>query len=340
MYSISRNNQNFGPYSLDNLKRYVEEGKILLADKITTQHGQSMTVRELFDNQHIVVNVQNNGGITEQIKNLGKELIVPNFDFIKSDLMKDNKLLFLAAIGLAPAFLITFTLASYLTFYAISLYFSVIWALFFHYLFGTKQVENKKVVLLFFLSQITALILVNVQVIPPLSWLYGMTESGSFLGRMIGFVLGVGVTEEVIKALPLLYFLRKAKEPILPQTLVYYGMISGLGFGLLEGVLYQTTTNVGLEYNVAFFMNIARLTTLPFLHSIWAGIAGYFIAFANLYPRNRQGLYTMAIAIPAILHGLYDTFGWSIIGLGIMTFSVFLLVYYLKKSRDYQTKLS
>jgi protease PrsW len=246
----------------------------------------------------------------------------------------------LAGIGLAPAFLITFTMASYLTFYAISLYFSVIWALFFHYLFGTKQVENKKVVFLFFLSQITASILVNVQVIPPLSWLYGMTQSGSIIGRMIGFIFGVGVTEEVIKALPLLYFLRKAKEPILPQTLVYYGMISGLGFGLLEGVLYQTTTNVELEYNVAFFMNIARLTTLPFLHSIWAGIAGYFVAFANLYPRNRQGLYIIAIAIPAILHGLYDTFGWNFIGLAIMVFSVFLLVYYLKKSRDYQAKLS
>jgi protease PrsW len=340
MYSIQRNNQNFGPYSLENLKKYVEEGKILLSDKLTTQHGQDMTVRELFANQHITVSVQNNGGILAQIKNLGQELIVPNFEFIKSDLMKDNKLIFLAGIGLAPAFLITFTLSSYLTFYAISLYFSVIWALFFHYLFGTKQVENKKVIFLFFLSQLTATILVNVQVIPPLSWLYSMTQSGSFFGRMIGFIFGVGVTEEIIKAVPLLYFLRKAKEPILPQTLVYYGMISGLGFGLLEGVLYQTTTNVDLEYNVAFFMNIARLTTLPFLHSIWAGIAGYFIAFANLYPRNRQGLYVMAIAIPAILHGLYDTFGWSLIGLGVMVFSVFLLVYYLKKSRDYQSKLS
>ncbi len=340
MHSIYRNNQSFGPYSLDNLKRYVEEGKILLADKITTQHGQSMTVRELFEQQRIVIKIQNNGGILEQIKNLGKELIVPNLSFIKSDLMKDNKLLFLAGIGLAPAFLITFTLGSYLTFYAISLYFSVIWALFFHYLFGTSQVENKKVVFLFFLSQLTATILVNVQVIPPLSWLYSMTQSESFLSRMIGFVFGVGVVEEIIKAVPLLYFLRKAKEPILPQTLVYYGMISGLGFGLLEGVLYQTTTNAELEYNVAFFMNIARLTTLPFLHSIWAGIAGYFIAFANLYPRNRQGLYVMAIAIPAILHGLYDTFGWSLFGFLTMVFSVFLLVYYLKKSRDYQTKLS
>jgi RsiW-degrading membrane proteinase PrsW (M82 family) len=156
---------------------------------------------------------------------------------------------------------------------------------------------------------------------------------------MIGFIFGVGVTEEVIKCVPLLYFLRNAKEPILPQTLVYYGLISGLGFGLLEGVLYQTTTNVDLTYNVAFFMNIARLTTLPFLHAIWSGIAGYFLAFAHLFPKNRQGLYVLAIAVPALLHGLYDTLGWSILGLGITVFSVFLLMYYLKKSGDYQAKL-
>ena len=339
MYSIIRNKQSFGPYSLDILKKYVEEGKILLADQVSNSFGQTMTVKAVFQKQNIIVNVQHNGSILNQIKYIGQELLIPSVDFIKNDLIKDQKVLFLAAVGLAPAFLITFTLSSYLTFYAISLYFSAIWALFFSYLFATSQVEYKKVIFLFFLSQITALVLVNVQAFPPFSFFYGLTESSSFFGRMIGYVCGVGVTEEAIKAIPLLYFLRNAKEPTIPQTLVYYGLISGLGFGLLEGVLYQTTTNVDLSYNIAFFMNIARLTTLPFLHAIWSGIAGYFLSFAYLYPKNRQGLYVLAIAVPAVLHGLYDTFGWSIIGLAVTIFSVFLMVYYLKKSKDYQSKL-
>ena len=341
MYLITRNNQNFGPYTTAALKTYVEDGKILLSDKaVDSQNNRMLTVREVFENQGIKVKIKYNGSILDQIKYIGKDLLIPNTDIIKKDLMKDNRLLFLAGIGLAPAFLITFTLGSYLTFYAISLYFSVVWALFFNYLFTTHQVESNKTVALFFVSQITASILVNVQVLPPLNILYQMTESSSFVGRVIGYVLGVGLTEEIIKSVPLFFFLRKAKEPILPQTLVYYGLISGLGFGLLEGVLYQTRTNINLEYNAAFFMNIARLTTLPFLHAIWTGTAAYFISFAYLYPRNRQGLFLLAIAVPAVLHGLYDVFGWNLLGLFIMVASVFLLIYYLKKSKDYQSKLN
>jgi RsiW-degrading membrane proteinase PrsW (M82 family) len=121
-------------------------------------------------------------------------------------------------------------------------------------------------------------------------------------------------------------------------SLVYYGLMSGIGFGVLEGVLYQTTLNTELAYNDAFFMNIARLTSLPFLHAIWAGIAGYFFSFAYLYPLNRKSLFLFAILIPAFLHGFYDTFGWSILGLVSTIISLLLLMFYLKRSTDYQSK--
>jgi RsiW-degrading membrane proteinase PrsW (M82 family) len=87
-------------------------------------------------------------------------------------------------------------------------------------------------------------------------------------------------------------------------------------------------------------MNVARLTSLPFLHAIWAGIAGYFIAFANLYPKYRLALYALALCIPAVIHGLYDTLGWSMLGLLLTLMSVVLLMGYLKQSVNYQSKLS
>ena len=182
-------------------------------------------------------------------------------------------------------------------------------------------------------------LLTNLQALPIISGLYSFTESNSIIKRFFGFTLGVGVLEESIKALPLYFILRNTKEPLIPQTMVYYGLISGIGFGVLEGVLYQTTFNTELGYSEAFFMNIARLTSLPFLHAIWAGIAGYFLSFAFLYPLYRKGLFILCIAIPAILHGFYDTFGWSLIGLASTIISVILLMYYLKRSADYQSKL-
>jgi protease PrsW len=338
MVTVYRNNQTFGPYPFDALKKYVEEGKILLTDKASVNSTSMSIVKDILKTNNISVFIKNNGNVASQIKSLGKELILPKWSFIKNDLFHDDKLIYLAVIGLAPAFLIRFTFASYLTFYAIALYFSVLWAVFFYNIFKTDQVVRKKTIAIFFLSQVTALVMVYLQVFPPFSWLYGLIESKSILARYIGFVFGVGVLEEFIKAVPLFYLIKTTKEPLIPQTLVYYGLMSGIGFGVLEGVHYQTNANTTLEYDAAFFMNIARLTTLPFLHAVWCGIAGYFISFANLYPLYRRGLYVLALFIPAFLHGSYDVFGWSLIGLAFTVFSVLLLVFYLKRCKDYQSK--
>ena len=340
MVTILRNNQSFGPYSFDVLKTYVEDGKILLSDKAIEQNkNTNTTVRQIINQHNIKLKIKNNGNVVNQIKSLGKELIFPKIDFIKNDLFKDTKLISLAVIGLAPAFLIRFTFSSYLTFYCIALYFSVLWAFFFYYLFKTNQVVTKKIISVFFLSQLSAFVLINLQSIPPFSIFYAFIKTNIFILKYLGFFLGVGVLEEIIKAVPLYYIIRKSEEPLIPQTIVFYGLMSGIGFGVFEGVLYQTTTNTQLEYNEAFFMNIARLTSLPFLHAVWCGIAGYFISFSNLYPLYRKGLIFLSIFIPAFLHGSYDVFGWSIIGLTITVFSVLLLVFYLKKSSDYQFKL-
>ncbi len=341
MYHVVRNNQKFGPYSLQHLKQYVEEGKILLSDKaVDVNTNQEESVKHFLRTNNVSYSIKDKGSILEQIKFIGKDLLLPKKDFLTKEIIKDRRLIYLAAIGLLPAFLITFTFASQITFYVIALYFSAIWGLFFYYLFATKQVKTKETIIIFFLTQVTALILVNLQSFPPFSWLYGLTDSNFILFRLIGFVFGVGFTEETIKALPLIYLIYKTKEPIIPQTLVFYGLISGIGFGVLEGVIYQTGVNKELNYESAFFMNVARLTSLPFLHATWAAIAGYFLAFANILPRYRKGLIFIAIAVPAILHGIYDVFGWNLIGLATTILSVILLVFYLKKSSDYQAKLN
>jgi protease PrsW len=339
-YFIYRNDQQFGPYTAEALKAYVEDGRILMSDQASTEFSPNRrSVRELLREAHVPVHIKNQGSIGSQIKSIGKELIIPDMQFIRKDLVRDRKLIYLASIGLAPAFLITFTFGSYLTFYAIALYFSVIWGIFFYYMFRTRQVHTKHTIALFFLTQATALVLTSLQRFPPLNILYAFTGSHNLLLRLGGFTLGVGFMEESIKALPLLFLIRRAKEPLVPQTLVFYGLISGIGFGVLEGVLYQTTTNTTLAYNDAFFMNIARLTSLPFLHAIWCGIAGYFLSFAHLFPKYRRSLYVLAVGIPAILHGLYDTLGWNLPGLASTLISVLLLIYYLKRSSDYQSKL-
>jgi RsiW-degrading membrane proteinase PrsW (M82 family) len=345
MFTIIRNNQQFGPYPIDILVKYVEEGKILRHDKAySVENPQNVkTVIYFLRSYKRKVQIQHKSNIIKQLKDIGTELVLPDNVFSWIEIKKDSRLLWLALLGLAPAFLIRFSIDTFITFYVISLYFSIIWGLFFFYFFKTTQIKTKTTIALFFILQVVVFVVWDILGLP--SWfginvLYGFTESPFFLVRLIGFILGVGFLEETVKTIPLLIILWKAKEPYIPQSLVFYGLMSGIAFGVFEGVQYQMTVNAELDYANAFFMNVARLTSLPFLHAVWTGIAGYFLSFANLYPKYRLSLYFLAISVPAVIHGLYDTLGWSIQGLLLTLLSVVLLMSYLKQGVNYQSKLS
>jgi len=345
MYYVIRNNRQFGPYDNKVLKSYVEDGKILRHDIAFSESepGNTKTVGDFLSRAGLKAKIKHNGNIFKQIGDIGRELIIPEDVFDRKKVMADKKLLVFTIIGLAPIILSKLFISPYIVFYSIAFYFSTIWGLFFFYLFKTNQVVLKRTLLIFFLTQIFVFITWDIFKLP--TWpvievLYAWTESDSFVFRLLGFVLGVGIFEETAKALPLLIIVFRAKEPLIPQTLVFYGLMSGIAFGVFEGVEYQMSINNNLEYHLSFFMNVARLTSIPFLHAVWAGIAGYYISFANLYPKYRISLYFLAIAIPAILHGFYDTLGWSILGVGITVFGVLLLMTYLKQSLNYQSKLS
>lgn len=345
MVYISRNNQQFGPYDFQTLKKYIEDGKILTCDKAFLQSdpGNINSAGYFLKQQGISFRVKHKGNLLSQMKDLGRELIIPNDVFSRREWFKDKRLLMLALLGLSPAILIRFTFIPFITFYTIALYFSVIWGLFFYYFFKTAQVRTSTTVLFFFLLQVIVFVLWDILGLPKwpvINFFYALTEHNFWPARLIGYILGVGVCEEVVKALPLIFLILKAREPYIPQSLVFYGLMSGIAFGVFEGVQYQMTINSTLDYSSAFFMNIARLTSLPFLHAIWSGIAGYFIAFANLYPRYRISLYFLAIFVPACIHGLYDTLGWSLPGLFLTFLSVILLMNYLKQGVNYQSKLS
>ncbi len=344
MYYIIRNNKQYGPYSLDTLRQYVEAGKLLLHDKAFEESDANnlQTIKFFFRYNHVKTRVPHNGAIFSQIKDIGRELIFPK-DVIQHKVWtSDKRLLLLAMIGLVPLLLIGLIgwladIFPFAVFYAVSLYFATMWGLFFFYFFRTKQVRTKTTITLFFITQLAMFTIFGVlSLINPF---YSLNHSGNFITRLLFFVFAVGVTEELTKAIPVWIIAARSKEPLIPQTLVFYGLISGIAFGVFEGVEYQMMVNAELDYTSSFFLNIARLTSLPFLHAIWCGIAGYFSAFAMLYPKYRKSLYFLAIAIPALFHGVYDTTGGNIIGVLISFIGVVLLMTYLKKGVNYQSKL-
>jgi RsiW-degrading membrane proteinase PrsW (M82 family) len=339
-YSIIRNNQTFGPYDLSAIQMYVNDGRILLQDKVISINGENLSVRDVLKVNNLKYSIKT-GNIFSQIQSFGLNLLLPKDSISFKTFKGDSKLIIISLVGLAPAFLIKFTLASIITFYAIALYFSLIWGLFFYTVFKTNQVSIKKSIFIFFTVQLLIFITVFLLDINQFNPFYSMTEKdNSLFNRVVGFIFGVGIFEELIKLIPVYFFIKYSKEPLLPQTVVFYGLISGIGFGVFEGVVYQIGVNSQLDYKTSFFMNIARLTSLPFLHAVWSGISSYFLAFFFLYPTKKYAMFLLAIVIPAILHGLYDVFTWSLIGLFIAYLGVALLFIYLKKAKDFQSKIT
>lgn len=343
MIYIQRNSQRFGPYDDNALTSYVKSGQVLLCDTAYDDStGEILSIKSYLKKKNIKIKIQHAGSFAYQLKRIGTELIFPKDAFSKKSIISDTRLILLGLVGLIPSVFMYLPIGGLLVFYMISLYFAVIWGLFFYYFFKTPQVKVKTAVSVFFITQAAVFLIWDIIGLPSLNPFYSLIESSIPLS-LIGYTLGVGLSEELGKSIPLLIINRSTKEPLIPQTLVFYGLMSGIAFGVFEGVQYQVTINAQQEYATAYMLNILRLTSLPFIHAVWCGIAGYFISFASLYPKYRIALYFLAISIPAILHGVYDTFCGTLLGtfiaLPIMFITVILLNAYLKQGINYQSKL-
>lgn len=337
---VIRNNQRHGPYDEHTLLSYVNNGQILKQDKaLAVGDNQERTVGFYMKQAHLKCHIPNKGNIIKQLSSIGTELIFPRTKMFSKQFLSDQRFLILALVGLLPMAIMNIPLGGVFLFYEVSLYFSIIWGLFFYACFKTPQVNLKTTMSVFFLTQMCVFIAWDLMGLPKLNPFYMLTDI-AFPINILGYVFGVGFTEELAKAIPLLFILHKAKEPLIPQTMVFYGLMSGIAFGVFEGVQYQTTINAQQAYDVSFFLNIARLTSLPFLHACWCGIAGYFLSFSMLYPKYRWGLRVLAISVPAIIHGLYDSLtNIHFVPLILVFFGLMLLTIYLKQGVNYQSKL-
>lgn len=121
------------------------------------------------------------------------------------------------------------------------------------------------------------------------------------LSTLILPALGVGIIEELAKALPISLFLYK-KRYFNEHTdgIIYFGL-AGLGFGLPENILYTLQFGAGA--------GVGRLFLTPFFHAATTGLIGYALIRMKL-DRDAKWKYGGVILAAVGLHGLYD-FGLS-----------------------------
>lgn len=338
MYYINRNNQDFGPFSEKAIIDGYKRGMVLKKDRIKKDGFHNyLSVEEYLHQYAINVKGPSERNVFSLFKNLGK--VTSNFLFPFKDLRRgwfENKtLIFLLFLVFFPALGVAYTNSILVIYWLLAFYFSIIWGVIFYNMFSTPQVKYKMAVGVYLFTAIFSAIFVPLaNLLPPVSYLLELAYSQYFLSNLAGMFLGVGFIEELSKAFVIFLIIKYTKEIISPQTAIFYGLISGLGFGIFEGVYYQIGLNHELELDMAYFMNLIRLTSLPFFHAIWAGISAFFIAMSFITPKMKYSLRIFGILLPALIHGLYNTLGWSIAGFGIVLLSTILLMVYLTKSKS------
>lgn len=353
-YIIIRDDGNLGPFGVQEVAEFVRVGLVLKRDKCydTLNPGRITTVGDALQSSGISTKIEQSGSLFSQLKTIGSELLLPKTVISSEPWKRDKRLLLLAIVGLSLSVLINlaYFFPNIIIFYVVSLYFAVIWGLFFYYLFCTEQVKLKPTIITIFATQIITILLFDFNIL-------NIGSIQELLGHgLVGCVIGIGIPEEFTKLAIILILLSRSKEVMTPATMVYYGLMSGISFGVFEGVQYQTTTNYALllefdasseAYTQTFLMNIARLTSLPFLHAIWCGIGSYYMACAWVFPHYKVSLITLALLIPALLHGIYDFIAFnievpflnSILSIVVIFLSLILLMVYLTNHNKLELKL-
>jgi RsiW-degrading membrane proteinase PrsW (M82 family) len=147
-----------------------------------------------------------------------------------------------------------------------------------------------------------------------LIWLIGQSYrmalgDHGFILSFLGFTAGVGFCEEAIKALPIIVKARGSGFETWRSAMLW-GLISGVGFGVSEGITYSTDYYNGISAADAY---VVRFVSCVGLHAIWAAAVGIMVFRRQDFFRGEMhvlewlGRTLQVVIVPMVLHGLYDT---------------------------------
>ena len=168
------------------------------------------------------------------------------------------------------------------------------------------------------------------------------TEDGNLLMLLIGGVFGIGLCEEICKALPVLFF--AVKCPFTKKDFMTMMIASGFGFALSESIIYsfryaesmqRTMSQPELDAVISLFFYVIVLTTqvtrfisLPIFHASLSGILGSFIDVGSHAPVKK---FLKGLLLVAVIHGVYNAACvFAPMNILVLGFTIALLFYRFK----------
>jgi RsiW-degrading membrane proteinase PrsW (M82 family)/DNA-directed RNA polymerase subunit RPC12/RpoP len=168
------------------------------------------------------------------------------------------------------------------------------------------------------------------------SYRAAMDPENRFFLSFMGFTLGVGFCEEVCKALPLLWHYRNPSSQSW-RTAFLWGLASGTGFGIAEGILYAGRYYNGISGPGVY---VVRFISCVALHALWTGSVGITLHQKQGLIQGEMSWYEyiprllVIVGVPMILHGLYDTLlkkDMNALALGVAVLSFLFLAFQISR---------
>jgi len=166
-----------------------------------------------------------------------------------------------------------------------------------------------------------------------------LDADNGFALSFFGFTCGVGLCEELTKVVPVVFLLENDRK-LDWRAACMLGLASGVGFGVAEGIMYSASFYNGVMSGDVY---LTRFISCVALHAVWAAAASVQAVI------NRSGFDTsegsdwivnllFIIAVPAVLHGLYDTLlkrDMSGIALVVAVLSFAWLIFMIERARSH-----
>lgn len=139
------------------------------------------------------------------------------------------------------------------------------------------------------------------------SYICALQPDNGFPISFFGFTFGVGLCEELCKALPVAFYVSGSPKRDF-RTVCLIGLASGVGFGVSEGITYSSDYYNGLTDGWIYLIRFASCVSL---HAIWAGTVALLIYRDDQYlDWSWEAAFWFMIKyllVAMLLHGLYDT---------------------------------
>ncbi|MBU3918923.1 PrsW family intramembrane metalloprotease [Patescibacteria group bacterium] len=205
---------------------------------------------------------------------------------------------------------------------------STLWLLF-YLRKDTRPEPNRMVILVFLLGMLSTF---------PAALIEMVFKKGCILANLaphiaiiVYFLIGVAITEEVLKYLVVRFSALKTKEFDEPIDAMIYMIIAGLGFAAVENILTLWALKPPMLVEKTTIALLGRFIGATFLHALAGANIGFFIALSFFRTRHRKMLLFAGIFGSVVLHGIYNIGitmegGYRIAIVGTILLLLFLLV--------------